>query len=245
MCNLRSTKLGLATIAVAALLSGGLARAQSAVPESVMDTFLGIPQGSLTGLDNGPVMNGSAIMQSITVSAGTTLSFDYDFLTNVPPPGSSGGLLNALDPFAFLLTGSTLTDIADNYSTYPAPMEAAPAGTGFLYQSGYQTYSTTFMDAGTYTLAAGVVDVTDDTLSSGLLLDNFQLSSGSVPNGSFGITGVVNSSYPIAPTNGASEALLSTGVPEPSSMVLLIVGGIGMTVGYRRRQRRLSLPRGR
>ena len=70
----------LAVIAGLAALGGGLARAQSAVPESQLETFLGLQQGDLTGLNNGPVMNGSAIEQTITVPAGATLSFNYDFL---------------------------------------------------------------------------------------------------------------------------------------------------------------------
>ncbi len=78
----------------AVLLGGGDARAQSLVPESQLETFLGLNQGDLTGLNNGPVTSGSAISQTITVSAGATLTFDYNFLTNAPPPGTGpGGLL--------------------------------------------------------------------------------------------------------------------------------------------------------
>jgi hypothetical protein len=251
MKNLRSRKFLFVAALTSALCGGEIARAQSAVPESDLETFMGIPQGTLSGLNNGPVMNGSAIMESMTVGAGATLTFNYDFLTNVPPPASVG-LLYALNPFAFAVTGPTLTDIADNYSTYPAPMEAAPVSTGFLYQSGYLTYTTTFLFAGTYTLGLGVVDVTTDSLSSGLLLDNFQLTNGTILNGSFetgnfsswstiGNTSVVGSSFGISPTDGSYQAFLSTSsVPEPSSMVLLVLGGVGMTVGYCRRASRLA-----
>jgi hypothetical protein len=255
MNNLGSLKVWLAVIAASAVLGGGFARAQSAVPESQLDSFLGIQQGTLSGLNNGPVMNGSAIMQSLTVSAGATLSFNYDFLTNVAPPASAG-LLNALDPFSFAIMGPTLLDIADNYTTYPAVMSAAPAQTGFMYALGYQTFTETFVTSGTYTLALGVVDVTTDANSSGLLLDNFTLTGGSLANGSFesgnftgwstiGNTSVVTSSFGILPTDGSYQALLSTAsVPEPSSVVLLTLGGFGLAVGYFRRKPRPTLDRG-
>ena len=80
-------------------------------------------------------MNGSAIMQTITVGAGGgTLAFNYDFLTNAPSPASNP--LAALNPFAFT-TQASLTDFADNFSM----LTPAPTQTGFLYQTGYQTYS--------------------------------------------------------------------------------------------------------
>ena len=107
---------------------------QSPVSESQLETFLGLNPGTglnsgdLTNLGNGPVTSGSAIMQTITVSAGATLTFDYDFLTNAPPAATK--LLGAIDPFAFF-TPPTLTDFADNYS-YPTPMPSAPPQTGFL-----------------------------------------------------------------------------------------------------------------
>ncbi len=232
-----------ASAALIVLLSG-VAFAQSAVPESQLETFLSLQPGDLTGLNNGPVMNGSAITQTITVSAGATLTFDYNFLTNVPPPATS--LLGALDPFAFV-TQATLTDFVDNYTSYPVTMPAAPAQTGFLYQSGYNSFSETFMTAGTYTLGIGVVDVTSDSLSSGLLIDNFQLTSGTLTNGDFGTgsfsgwstignTGIVTSSFGINPTSGSYQAFLSTGsVPEPSSAVMIAIGAAGVALAVGRR----------
>ncbi len=113
MIYFRTAMVWLAMIAAAASC-GGAAQAQSAVPESQLESFLGLSQGALAGLNNGPVMNGSAIMQTITVGAGGgTLAFNYDFLTNAPSPASNP--LAALNPFAFT-TQPTLTDFADNFS---------------------------------------------------------------------------------------------------------------------------------
>jgi hypothetical protein len=250
MINLRAVRVLLAVVAASAAFGGEVARAQSAVSESQLEVFLGLNQGDLTGLNNGPVVAGSAIMQSITVSAGATLSFDYDFLTNQPPPATN--LLSALDPFAFV-TQPALTDFADNYYNYPTPMPSAPAQTGFMYNTGYNSFTETFSMAGTYTLGIGVASVTDNTLTSGLLLDNFQLSGGSLVNGSFGTgdftgwstigtTSIVTSNFGISPTNGPYQAFLSTStVPEPSSTVLLVLGGLGVTVAVRSRKPRTCL----
>jgi hypothetical protein len=238
MVNFHKARVWLAMSAACAFLCCGVAQAQSAVPESQLETFLGLSQGALFGLNNGPPMNGSAIMQSITVgTGGGTLAFNYDFLTNSPSPASNP--LAALNPFAFT-TQPSLTDFADNFST----LTAAPAQTGFLYQTGYQNYSVS-LAPGTYSWGIGVVDVTTDQFSSGLLLSDISLTSGIIVNGSFGTgdftgwstignTSVVTSDFGISSTNGPYQAFLSTAsVPEPSSIVLLVLGGFGVTVASR------------
>jgi hypothetical protein len=230
-------------IAAHVCLYCGAAQAQSTVPESQLETFLGLSQGALAGLNNGPVMNGSAIMQTITIGAGGgTLAFNYDFLTNSPSPASDP--LAALNPFAFT-TQSSLTDFADNFSS----LTAAPPQTGFLYQTGYQSFSVN-LTPGTYSWGIGVTDVTTDQFSSGLLLSDISLTSGTIVNGSFGTgdftgwstignTSVVTSDFGVSPTDGPFQAFLSTAsVPEPSSTVLLVLGGLGVTIAYHFRKPR-------
>jgi PEP-CTERM motif len=238
MIGFHTAKVRLAMIAASAFFCCGVVRAQSAVPESQLESFLGLSQGALAGLNNGPVMNGSAIMQTITVGpGGGTLAFNYDFLTNAPSPASNP--LAALDPFAFT-TLPSLADFADNFST----LTAAPSQTGFLFQTGYQNFSVN-LAPGTYSWGIGVVDVTTDQFSSGLLLSDVSLTSGTIVNGSFGTgdftgwstignTSVVTSDFGISSTNGPNQAFISTAsVPEPSSMVLLVLGGLGATLARR------------
>ncbi|WP_165223043.1 PEP-CTERM sorting domain-containing protein [Aquisphaera insulae] len=220
------------------LLGAGEARAQSSVPESSLEVFLGLQDGDLSGLGNGPVMNGSALMTTITVSAGTTLSFDYNFLTDEPMTSP----LDAVNDFGFL-TAPGLASLADTFS----PL--VPWGSGFLRETGYRTFSETFAVAGTYTLGIGVVNVVDEMNNSALLLDNFRLSSGSLANGSFetgdfdgfatiGNASVVMSAFGTGPTNGRYQALLTTAaVPEPSSIVLLALGGTAGAGAFLRRRK--------
>ena len=156
MPNPRRIRGCLAAILAFAVIGGGVARAQSPVPESQLETFLGLSTGSglntgdLTNLGNGPVTSGSAIMQSITVSAGATLTFDYDFLTNAPSPASNplgavGSLRirHAADPDRF------------RRQLLLSPMAAAPAGRGSCTRPATQIFSETFTTAGTYCLESG------------------------------------------------------------------------------------------
>ena len=230
------------------LVGGANAWADGSVSEAQLEMFLGLTppmglnSGDLSNLGNGPVTSGSAIMQTIMVSAGATLSFDYDFLTNAPPPSTNP--LGAVDPFGFI-TNPTLMSVVDNFYDYPATMAAAPPQSGFMYQSGYQMFTETFAMGGTYSLGIGVANVTTDEYSSGLLVDNFSLTGGSLANGTFssgdftgwqtiGNTSIVTSAFGISPENGTYQALISTGVPEPSTIVLLAVGCLGAAAFIRR-----------
>jgi hypothetical protein len=245
MTTARGMRVRLTLIVACAALGGGVARAQNAVPESQLETFLGLQQGDLTGLNNGPVMNGSAIEQTIIVKAGAKLTFDYSFMTN--EPAASG--LSAINPFAFV-TSPALIDFADTFS----PLVSSPSPIPFARSTGNTAFSETFDTAGKYMLGIGVVNVTDNMFSSGLLLDNFKLTGGSIANGSFetgnfanwatiGNDSVITSFYGNSPPDGTFQAFLSTSsVPEPSSLVLLVLGGVGagaMAV-FRRRKTNAS-----
>ena len=105
---------------------------------------------------------GSAIRQTVTVPANTTLLFDWNFLTNE-------GARSAYNDGAFISIGSEVISLADTYSTFTA----AP-GTGYGWQTGYTTFMHTFAEAGTYTIGLGVLDVNSAATDSSLLIDNVQ-----------------------------------------------------------------------
>ena len=250
----------LAAIIAFAMIGGGVARAQAPVSESQLETFLGLNTGSglssgdLTNLGNGPVTGGSAIMQSITVSARSDpdlrLQLSDQRAVRWRVPVSAQSIRSRSSRL------QTLATIADNGFNFNPPIAAAP-GTGYLYQTGYQSETIMFPTAGTYSLGIGVVNVTTDQFSSALLLDNFSLSGGSLTNGSFssgdfsgwltiGQTSIQTSSFGINPTNGRNQALLQTAsVPEPSSIVLLVLGGLGAGIACRYRQKARAIPKPR
>jgi hypothetical protein len=138
----------------------------SSVTDSALESFLGLSTGALDGMGNGNATQGSAIKLSpITVAAGTTVTFDWDFLTGEATPSSF------YNDFAFVSI-KDLSELADTNSTFVTPP-------GSVKQTGYKTFSYTFTTAGTYAIGLGVVDVGDSTVDSTLLVDKVSLS----PNG--------------------------------------------------------------
>jgi hypothetical protein len=135
------------------------------VSDANLESFLGLSAGTLDGMGNGDATEGSAIkLSTITVAAGTTLSFDWNFLTNESTPSS-------YNDFAFVSING-LKELADTNSTFVIP-------SGSVKQTGYKQFSYTFTTAGTYTIGLGVVDEGDGAVDSSLLVDNFSLT----PNG--------------------------------------------------------------
>lgn len=132
---------------------------------SNLESFLGLSPGSLTNLG---ATEGSAIQQTLFAGEGTTIFFDWNFLTN-QVPGSS-----IYNDFAFVTLDGNLTILANtqtpNSRSFFSPFEAET-----LYASSSITVTTT----GTHNLGFGVVDVDlsgggDNAVNSGLLVDNVQ-----------------------------------------------------------------------
>lgn len=219
--------LGRSLVFVAAVaLSGTSAFASgAAVSEDQLESSLGLMSGTLLDVGDGPIGNGSAIRTTFTATAGQVLSFQYRFLTNEDPTD----LANVVNDFAFVtLNSGEPTSIADVVST---TLTASMARPGFALGSALLTYSTTLSTAGIYSLGVGVVNVTDDTYPSGLLVSNLQIGSTVLPVGGF--TAVGNSQ-----AMGASSILLAAAVPEPTSVISLGLGGLAVLVGIRGRSRR-------
>ncbi len=138
-----------------------------------LDTVLGLAGYPTDSLLNYGSVGGSVITTEITVKAGDTLSFAWNFLTN-----------ELIDPnltqndFAFFTVVPTVSPItptvnqlADTTSTF------VPSTTmSFQAETGFNTETVTFTSAGTFTLGFGVVDVGDFAGASGLLVDNITLA---------------------------------------------------------------------
>jgi hypothetical protein len=149
--------------------------------DSITEKFLGLEAGSLNNLSKGQVNKGSSIQQIFTAKAGDILSLDYNFLSNeVLPPISFSDLsfVSISSPSGNSI--SSLLELAD-----ASDATSTTSQTDFFEETGFQTFSFKLPTTGTYTLGIGVINVGDNTLDSGLLIDNVKVIS--VPEPSFGL----------------------------------------------------------
>ncbi|MEM9006146.1 MAG: Calx-beta domain-containing protein, partial [Cyanobacteria bacterium P01_F01_bin.86] len=148
------------------------------VPVEDLEDFLGLTQGSLNTLaetfaDSLPeeeiirntVTEGSAIAKTITVEAGDTLTFDWNFITF--------DYLYFMDFGFFSISSATdnteiLASVDTSYALSPADVSV---------ETGLQSFSHTFTTSGEYTIGVGVVDAGDHIVDSALRLDNFTLTA--------------------------------------------------------------------
>lgn len=134
-----------------------------------LESFLELPPGTLDTLEPKGVVEGSAIKQTITVRAGDTLSFSWNFLSNETLFDDDPTTFNDL---AFISIGKVLK-IADTSDLISL------SNTRFHTESGYRTFSYQFTQGGTYLLGIGVLDAEDGNnfFPSGLLIDNVEIRS--------------------------------------------------------------------
>ncbi|MBD2562177.1 MULTISPECIES: hypothetical protein [Nostoc] len=151
---------------------------------SIIEKLLVLEDNSLNNFDEKEVIKGSAIQQKFTAKSGDVLSFDWNFLTNeVLPPVT-------FSDFSFVSISSSdnsvsslleLADVTDTTSEFSL--------TDFFQETGFGTFSLKLPTTATYTLGLGVIDVGDNDFDSGLLVDNFKLTSVPEPTNELGLLG--------------------------------------------------------
>jgi hypothetical protein len=177
-----------------ALITNNELKSPAPVSASALESFLGLAAGSLTGAGNGNAVEGSAIMQQFTATAGQTLTFSWNFATEentklkpdwafndfgfamVRPVGQTGDQSNV----ATLATVKSLV-----LDIFTANSQILPFGSQAQLDfktgaTGYRTFSYTVPSDGTYVLGIGVLDVGTGGLAnignSGVLVDNVNLA---------------------------------------------------------------------
>jgi len=141
----------------------------------VIDVFLGLTPNSIDGFigftdldgESQGATEGSAVRRTFEVTAPTTLTFDYAFLTDEldQPSDFSDTAFFSLDGELTLLGN---VETASDFTTLSG-------ATGFDGVIPYQTFSTP-LDVGIHTIGFGVVDVSDTIVNSALLIDNIVVS---------------------------------------------------------------------
>ena len=140
------------------------------VPVATLEATLNLPAAVLTTAlpNNNTPFAGSAIYQSFTATAGTTLTFDWNFATNEKIPQSfDAGVVTLLAPGS---AQATATELAD--TTQTASFQAGTGASPFVYVTGYKTTVLNLPSTGTYTVGFIALQTHDDTVSSGLYISN-------------------------------------------------------------------------
>lgn len=134
-----------------------------------LETFIGVPGGSLNSLGNGIVHGGSAIQQIFAGTAGQILDFNWNFITDETPP-------SIFNDFAFWSLNS-LSTLATANQTGLIPFDG-------LLQTGFKETSFVLPNTGAYTLTLGVANVSDTGGLPQLLVDDVTVTS--IPEPSYG-----------------------------------------------------------
>jgi hypothetical protein len=139
-----------------------------------LETFLGV-----NPLDLGATATeGSGLKQQFTALAGERLSFSWQFLTNEDTPDAGFSNDAAFITLINLSTATpTITLLADTNSIFGAPT----SGLGFAAETGTFTFRTGPLAAGNYLLGFSVIDDSDTSITSALLIGNVKTQTETVP----------------------------------------------------------------
>jgi hypothetical protein len=150
---------------------------------SNLQTFLGLAPNTLNIPRQGGSIpgtrtpkEGSAIQQTITLTKDSIIKFNWNYLTNDGTHPIFGN-----QDYSFV----TIYNVNSNPSDRPVQILGDSTGnistpissgqTSFEKAGGYQSYDSPLLPPGTYVIGAGVVDVDGTGISSGLLIDNFEV----------------------------------------------------------------------
>lgn len=142
------------------------------VSRAELETFLGLPAGSLSGLGSGIANEGSAIATTFSAQTGDTVSFDWNFVTTLVGFSANDVAfvsLTGVPPSQLAASDSPgLTPGADNFINFPR--------VGFFSLSesstGSQSFSANIPADGNYTLGIGLIAQNLSSENSLLLVEN-------------------------------------------------------------------------
>ncbi|GIK99904.1 MAG: hypothetical protein BroJett029_41130 [Alphaproteobacteria bacterium] len=195
-----------------------------------IEAFFGLAPNTLRDFQPGEqATDGGAMRTEVTVQAGDTLTFSFNFLD-----AESAGQNYYMD-FASVVIGDQVFELADVLTA----AKSGPNGPFLSYdeQTGYLTFNYVFPAGGTYQLGFAVMNDEDGDNDSGLLIDNVVITGAGGDKFVDGFEGgagnweVLGGIGNVGGTTTISDNVLdndSTGPDTPISIVgITYVGGIG------------------
>jgi hypothetical protein len=193
------------------------------VTDTQLENFAGLSTGALDNLLNGKnATEGSIITQTITVNAGDTLQFDWNYFTQE-------GFNSFYSDSAFISISNTSMEYVEKLADTSSQLTSLSAPSYGMI-TGYQTFSYQFSQSGTFTLGVGILDAIDTAVDSALVVDNFTITKVvdiTPPNGNglslsfetgdfldwsiLGNTSIETVSFGVNPTEGNYQAVLTSG----------------------------------
>ena len=177
-----------------------------------VEAFLG------ADFDTAEFTEGSALSFEVLGSVGSSLTFDFNFFTN-----EGGGVNDS----AFLTIDGEVSTLADISSP-----SAPSANTDFVTETGFSNFEFAFENDGPVNVGIAVFDSLDTIVDSGIAIDNFSIGPAipepmpmpmpgpavnlSFESGDFtgfetiGTATIEDASFGVQPTDGNTQALLST-----------------------------------
>jgi VCBS repeat-containing protein len=157
------------TVTQVAVATDGASAAQlttGATSAAELETFLGLAGGTLASNPGPPEYDpdsttGSAMRTEVFLTAGQTLTFDWQFGTDDYRPFNDFAFFTALGP-----DGVTFEKLADVFAV------------GDFGALGWQTFTFTAQTAGTYQIGFGILHTGDQSVDSRLTVDNVVTGSG-------------------------------------------------------------------
>ena len=173
---------------------GGVASASATIDVA------GVADAPVLAVGSSTVLNptvGSAIQTTVTLQAGDTVSFNWDFVAHDYMPYNDFAFAS-VNGAAYML-GSV--QVVGDYGT-----------------TGWKTFTFTATEAGEYSFGVGVSNVNDSSLNSHLLVDNLQVNGVTISSFETGFTGwttlgsvgVQTTHDGVSPTHGGQMAYLDS-----------------------------------
>jgi hypothetical protein len=149
------------------------------VPEATLETALGLAAGAIGAAlpHNGAPTNGSVLYQTFAATAGSTLSFNWNFATNEDIPTDFDAALYSLKVGS---NPASVFELADTSETGLVNQDPGLAS-NFATMTGYHLQNVSLPVTGTYTIGFLSMQTEDDEVASATFISNVTVNGNAIP----------------------------------------------------------------